>query len=180
MSTTGSLERLQQLLPELFNPKQLPGSLYLRFKLDPHSTALLSMDQVQESLLVPAEQITPLPNMPSSVLGLLNSRGTVFCVIDLPHVMQLSTSQINPQQYQVIVARMPDSLQTSDHESLLGLAVPQILGVYRLVTEDFQLSVQALPAHLQPFAYGSAFEGEHPMAVLDIAAIATAPGLLSL
>jgi positive phototaxis protein PixI len=182
MSEISSLERLQHLLPQLFQAQQQPGQPYLRFQLSQDSLALLSMKQVQESVLVAAEQITPVPNMPSSVLGLTNSRNTVFLVVDLPHLMELTTSQINPQHYQVIVVRVPSiqpTPQSSEQESFLGLAVPRILGVTRLVERDIQPIGKAISASLTPYLSGQILEQEQAIAVLDLKTIVTAPSLQS-
>jgi hypothetical protein len=55
---TTSLSRLQELLPQLFQTHQLPGDVYLRLQLTAEITALLSVEQVKESILANAEQIT--------------------------------------------------------------------------------------------------------------------------
>jgi positive phototaxis protein PixI len=181
MSEISSLERLQHLLPQLFQAQQQPGQPYLRFQLSQDFLALLSMEQVQESVLVAAEQITPVPNMPSSVLGLIHSRNTVFLVVDLPHLMELTTSQINPQHYQVIVIRVPSTQPTqfSEQESLLGLAVPRILGVTRLIESDIQPIGKMLSASLTPYSSGQVLEQEQAIAILDLKTIITAPSLQS-
>jgi positive phototaxis protein PixI len=82
MELTSSLgTKLQELLPSLFESSQITGEVFLRFELIPDMSVLFAMADVQESLLVPAEQITLIPNMSESVIGLMGSRNHVFCVM---------------------------------------------------------------------------------------------------
>jgi twitching motility protein PilI len=50
---------------------------YLRFSLGPQS-ALLPTQQVQEAIAIPASRITPMPNLPPAMLGLINRRSQVL------------------------------------------------------------------------------------------------------
>ena len=78
MSTSSPASRIQAKLQELFEGKITSGDAYIKFKLTSEITALLSMNQVQESLIVEAAKITPLPSMPKYTIGMINSRDRVF------------------------------------------------------------------------------------------------------
>ena len=78
MSASSPAARIQANLQELFQGNSASGSPYIKFQLTSEITALLSMEQVQETSIVDAALITPLPSMPPSVIGIMNSRDRVF------------------------------------------------------------------------------------------------------
>ena len=177
MSTPTPRSRLQELLPQMFHATQLPGEPYLRFQLTAEMKALLSMEHVQESLLVPAGQITRLPNMPDHVMGLMSSRERVFCTLDLDRLLGLRSSSVYSRQYHVVVVRVPqcDSQQfSSEQELLLGIAVSRILGITRLISENLQLPIGDFSSNLKPYLRGYVVEKEERLVVLDTQAITTA------
>ena len=178
-ASTTSLSRLQELLPQLFQTTQLPGQPYLRFLLAEGMSALMSMEHVQESLIVPAEQITALPNMARSVLGLMGSREQVFCVVNLPQLLGYPLIAGTQRQYRVIVVRVPrsDYQKVTDGEALLGLAVPQIQGVSRLSEEQLQADTSLCPANLAPFVTGTCQLDGQLAYILYPPALAQAPAL---
>ena len=191
MTTNTTLTRLQQLLPQLFQPLEISGDLYLRFQLTPEIPALLSMERVVEALLVPATAISPLPNLPSMTIKMMNSRDRVFCVVDLGQLLGLPPIAINPRDYQVIAIDLPTpivrvaSLEENrvgdaaarSSGKCLGLAVRQVRGVARLETSQLQASVGDVPECLTPYLVGSFIEDDRRSVVLDADAIAKAPAL---
>ena len=142
MSTTSTLVKLQELLPQLFQVTQLPGNPYLRCQLTPELNVLLSMDCLQESLLVSGEQITPIPNLPEFVVGLMNSRDRVFCAIDLAQLLGLPSPSLYSQRaYHLLVVRVSPFLAQrsgSEQELLLGLVVNRVQGLTRIASEEMQ------------------------------------------
>ncbi len=184
MAVNTTLTRLQQLLPQLFQPLAVTGDPYLRFQLTPEIPALLSMERVQEAVLVPASSISPLPNLPAFTIGMMSSRDRVFCVVDLGQLLGLPPIAINPRDYQVIVIYL-DSIDVReiDPASLssvkcLGLAVRQISGVVRLEPQQLRSSVGDVPECLTSYLIGSFEEPERRSLLLDAMAIANAPTLL--
>ncbi|MEM8778096.1 MAG: chemotaxis protein CheW [Cyanobacteria bacterium P01_G01_bin.49] len=177
MSTT-PLSRLQELLPQLFESTQLPGDRYLRFQLTTEISALFSMEYVQESLLVPSEQITPIPSMSASVIGLMNSRDKIFCVIDLGQLMGLSPLSTYTRQYHIVVVRVSQLVpqQASGKQELfLGMAVNQVQGISRIISDQLK-SVQEntkgdFPVTLTPYLRGYVIEKEQQLLVLEMETI---------
>jgi positive phototaxis protein PixI len=162
MSTSSPASRIQANLQELFKGNVASGDAYIKFQLTPEINALLSMAQVQESLIVEAEQITSLPNMPNSFVGMMNSRDRVFCVFDLAQLLALPSELINSRQYQVIV------LQTiSEPSILIGFAVPQLQGIVRLPVDKIQSSLDDAPANLATVMAGVVEEGKARIPVLE-------------
>lgn len=175
MTANTTLARLQQLLPQLFEPVIVSGNPYLRFQLTAEIPALLPMERVQEALLVPAGSISPLPNLPDLTIGMMNSRDRVFCVVDLAHLLGLPPMSTQPRDYQVIVIRLPaPATEALSTEKYLGLAVRQVRGVARLELEQLR-SIQSaeFPECLEPYAIGCVVEGSERLLVLDPVKIAT-------
>ncbi len=175
MSTApSSLSRLQELLPQLFETPDVQGEPYLRCQLTPQMSGLVSMEFVQESLLIPGEQITFIPNMSSFVMGLMTSRDRVFFLIDLPHLMGLSSPCPLLQNYPIIVLRISPLMSQPTHpdkELFLGLVVPRIQGVMRVISQERETSVEALPQSLLPFIQETIKEGENLLPILNLVAV---------
>lgn len=171
MSRSTSASKLQELLPQLFQANLPPGEPYLRFQLTSEITALMSMKQVQESLLVSAEKITSLPNMPESFIGIINSRNHVFSVIDLARMLNLS-SAASSREHHIIVLQAASS--SSDRESLLGIAVNRIQGIARLTQEQLESPIEDFPATLTPYLRGCVDEDGKRILVLSAKAIISA------
>lgn len=174
MSHTSSLSRLQELLPQLFQSTQLPGDPYLRCQLTPGENVLLSMEYVQESLLVPGEQITPIPNMSAFVVGLMNSRDRVFCTIDLAQLLGVSSSSTYSRQYHIVVIRVSPLVSrhsTSESEQFLGLIVNRIQGITRVMSDEMRSPQENLPSHFAPYLQGWVINQEQSLPVLDIATV---------
>jgi positive phototaxis protein PixI len=179
--TTNTLTRLQQLLPELFQPLVVTGDLYLRFQLTPEIPALLPMARVQEALLVPATAISPLPNLPAFTIGMMNARDRVFWVVDLGQLLGLPPIPTNPRDYQVVVIQLsgtePESIDHSTGSAApsLGLAVRQVRGVARFEVQNLKSSVADVPECLQPHLLGCFIQADERILVLNPGSIATAP-----
>ena len=171
MKTSSPASRIQANLQELFQGKLTPGDAYIRFQLTSDITALLSMEQIQESLVVETEKITPLPNMPRSVIGIMSSRDRVFCVFDLAQLLALPSSLISPRQYQVIVVEVAEILY-SQQSIYCGLAVAHLQGITRVTPEQLQSPPPDLAPSLASFILGC-LGGEKPQELLlDLKAIA--------
>ena len=163
METFSAASRVRENINELFESQLAPGDAYIKFQLTSDITALLSMEQVQESLIVEAEQITPLPSMPKSSIGMMNSRDRVFCIFDLAELLSLPSKSITPRQYQIII------LQTKSQQPIyIGLAVSELQGILRRVTEQVQpLPFNAFAANLVPFFKGAVVEEKKIIPVLE-------------
>ncbi|MCC0177498.1 chemotaxis protein CheW [Waterburya agarophytonicola K14] len=141
--------RVQADLQGLFKSNLAPGKAYIKFQLTSEVAAFLSMDQVQESMIVETEQVTTLPGMPKSTIGMISSRDRVFCVFDLAQLLNLSSNLVNPRQYQIIV------LQTTDEMPIyLGLAVSNLQGIVRFQAKEIQPATATVYSAIAPFISG--------------------------
>ncbi|WP_319419584.1 chemotaxis protein CheW [Pleurocapsa sp. FMAR1] len=162
MSNQSVAAKVQANLPELFKSNLAPGNAYIKFQLTSDITALLSTDRVEESLIVKAEQITTLPSMPKSAIGMMASRDRVFCVFDLAQLLTLPSKLITPRQYQIIV------LQTTDQTPIqVGLAVNSVQGIMRLATKQISSSTDAVSPQIAPYISGAVNVEQTTIPVLE-------------
>jgi positive phototaxis protein PixI len=145
------------------------GEPYLKIQLAPHSAAVVPMEQAQEAIAIPFDRITPVPNMPACVLGLLNQRSRVFWAIDLPLMLGLSTQPLNGQQYNLVIVKSGNSP--------LGLVVPKVQGVLRFDVEEMYSPVGEAPSSLVSYLRGCFTQAGETLWVLDPDAIIHSPAL---
>ncbi len=147
------------------------GDTYLRFQLDQQTPAILSMEHVQEVLIVPVERITPMPNMPECVLGLLNRRNRVLWVIDLAQMLKLQPLNTNAQQYHMAIIRVG--------QVPLGLVVQEIKGVTRITPDCIQSPRGIVTSSLTPYVHGCILQHKEILLVLNAEPIVHSPILHS-
>ena len=149
MSASSPAARIQANLQELFQGKSASGTPHIKFQLTSEVVALLSMELVQETLIVEAGQVTLLPSMPTSALGIMNSRDRVFGVFDLAQLLGLPVRAAVPRHYQVIV------LQTTGSTPIqIGFTVNNFQGIVRLTAEQIRAASDAVPAKIKPYTSG--------------------------
>ncbi len=171
MSTSSPASRIQAIVPELFKANLSPGHSYIRFQLTAEMTTFLAMEQVQESLIVDPEQITLLPSLPESVIGIMSSRNHVFCVFDLAQMLMLPSRLISSRKYHIIVLQTSQLTLSQEPKLHLGMAVDRIQGITRLTSEQIQSPRDSFPSSLTPYIRGSVIEAEKQILVLDTQAI---------
>lgn len=147
------------------------GDTYLKFQLEQQTPAILSMEQAQEVIIVPAGRITPMPNMPECVLGLLNRRNRVLWVIDLAQMLQLQPLDTNVQQYHIVILRAG--------QGPLGLVVQEVKGVTRFTLDCIQSPMGLVTSGLTPYVQGCILQHKEIILVLDAEAIVHSPILHS-
>ncbi len=184
-----SADRLQQLLPELFNPAPSAGEQFLRLQLTAELTIALDLDWVEESLQIDTQSVTPIPNMPPSVLGLMSSKGQIFWAINLVELLELPVALPSTQHYEVVVIRaLPagalqplsqgwDSSEAGN-ELFLGLVVPKIKGAIRLSPEDITSPSAEIATSLTPYLRGQVVFDNDTITILSAAALSTVPSIL--
>jgi positive phototaxis protein PixI len=147
--------------------QKVVGDPFLKVQLTAQQLAVLPMAQAQEAIAIPASRVTPMPNMPACVLGLLNHKSRVIWVVSLPQMLGLESQSLNVQQYNLAIIR---SGKTS-----LGLVVPAIQGVIRLDTDAVQsIEGEVLPEQV-PYLRGCFIQEREMLWVLDAEAIVRAP-----
>ncbi len=140
---------------------------YLKLQLGQNIPAVLSMENTQEVLTVASRKITPMPNLPECFIGLLNQRSRIFWVINFPQILGLPPVDINLQQYSLVIIYA--------NKIPLGLVVPAIKGVVRLVTAEIQSPIGNVAPDLVPYLQGCLLQENQIVLVLDPEAIVNAP-----
>ena len=169
-----STQRLQQLLPQLFDTQLQTGDRYLKVDLDAQNSALIALEDIRESMQTSIHSVTPIPNLPTCILGLMNARNQVLGLVDLALLMNRALPVARGQHYSVVVVRTPS---TSPDSSYLGLAVQNIHGIIRLAADDVQSSVEDVADELAAFLRGQAEVDGQRLPILDVRAIANASAL---
>lgn len=142
---------------------------YLKLRLSDTAIAVIPTIEAQEVVMVNHQQLTLMPNMPSTVLGLLNHRNRVIWVIDLPQLLGLPMLTLDLRQYAVVIIQVASQL--------LGLAIQQIEGLSRLNPSNIQSPVGSVDATLVPFLRGCYLQDQELLLVLDATAIAQSNSL---
>lgn len=150
--------------------KKAIGDPFLKVQLTAQQLAVLPMAQAQEAIAIPASRVTPMPNMPACVLGLLNHKSRVIWVVSLPQMLGLESQNLNVQQYNIAIIR---SGKTS-----LGLVVPAIQGVVRHSIDTIQSPVGEVLPELTPFLRGCLMQDRETLWVFDPEAIIHSPLLI--
>ncbi len=146
---------------------QAIGEPYLKVQLTPQRAAVLPMEQAQEAIAIPASRVTPMPNMPESVLGLLNHKSRVLWVIDLAQLLGLQTQALTMQQYNIAIIRIG--------KKPLGLVVPEIKGIVRFTNETMISPIGEVSPELTPYLRGCFIQDQETLWVLDPEAIIHSP-----
>lgn len=150
-------------LPPPINRERKQGEPYLGIKVNTDTSAVIAMEYIQEVVVVNAKRITPLPNMPVSVLGLINQRSKVFWVVDLGKMLGMEPLS-NRQEYNLVILRW--------RKEALGIAVEKIKGVVRVSKSSIQSPVGSFIETLTPFLQGVVIEEKQLLLVLDAPSIA--------
>ncbi len=144
------------------NPNHLEDG-YLKFHLNKQTSALLSMKHTQEAIVLPVESVTSMPNMPGSILGLMNWRSHIIWLADLSRIFNLEYQDHRLGQYNVIIIRV--------ESILLGLVVQEIVGTTKFITDDILSPVGHIASSLVPYLRGCVIQEKEILLVLDAQAI---------
>lgn len=174
MQTETTLERLQSLLPDVFNPKPQRGDLYLRFQLIPSLYAAIPLAKIVETLRISATSITPIPNMPTYTLGLMGNRSQVFWALDLAQRLGLSQGSRRLRYHTIIIIEILTIANQGAETSWLGFSVQQIQTTFRLHREELTFDIDDIEPNLQPYCEGWFQHNNEKTLLLNVDAIASA------
>lgn len=174
--TTKPSDRLQQLLPQLFEVDQRIGDPFLRLQVTADTAMALPLSSVEETQLLSPREITPMPNMPNHILGLMRVKGQVLWLASLAHLLGLATEVERSYRYETIVLRLtaaPSMNAASEADLFFGLAVQKIKGSMRLTRDAIAPIGANVPAALRPFLSGQVSHDQATILILQPAALAT-------
>jgi len=142
------------------------GDPYLRLRLSDNVPVALPMAAAREVLVMSMEQITPIPNMPACVLGLLNQRSRVIWVVDLSIMLGYVGFTANTRQFNIVIFQVD--------QVPLGLAVPIVQGIARFPLETIQSPIGTVASNIAPYLRGCLPDEREVLLVLDPDAIINA------
>lgn len=103
-------------------------------------------------------RVTPIPNMPECIKGVMNLRGTVVPIIDLRKKLRMLTAEYN--QFTVIIV-------VNVGAKIMGLVVDAVSDVLNVEIEDIE-GAPKLAGIDTTFIKGLAKSGERLVTLLDI------------
>jgi positive phototaxis protein PixI len=129
MSNSLSIPNSQFLSTD--SPSENASEQYLRFYLEPNTTALLPIQKLTEVLTIPIGQIVPIFNMPAWVMGVYNWRGEILWMVDLNYLVGLTpwyqqTSNTSTHTAIVLNLRASNQKSSTTKSKMLGLVVNRV------------------------------------------------------
>lgn len=117
--------------------------------------------------------LTPLPNLPTWLVGISNIRGEILSMIDLKRFFEWTPSPLKKNNPLIIV---------HNHKIKVGILVDNIVGTQNihLDTELKELSPDKTHQISAPFIKGVITTHEEPMYVLDMNKLLSSPSLVNI
>ncbi len=122
------------------------GTPHLRVRLNAEKPVAIAMQAVQAVVTMPTQRITPMPNMPKHILGLVNRRSKVLWVIDLSRMLGIGQLNLRRPELHLVVLEVD--------QQQLAFAVPHIEGVMRFMPEEVISPLGNFNAELVPYLQG--------------------------
>lgn len=106
------------------------SSQYLTFMLagEEYGVEILKVQEIKGW-----DTVTPIPNTPDYMLGVLNLRGAIVPIVDLRNRFKLDDIQFGPTTVVIVV-----KMQNEDQTRTVGLVVDAVAEVYRLENDAVQ------------------------------------------
>jgi len=99
---------------------------------------------------MPLRKLTPLPGLPSFLLGIVNVRGRILSVIDIKKFFDLPDHGLT-DLHKLIVIR--------NRDQEVGIVADVLLGIQALPQDDMQASLPTLTGILEKYLAGVTAEG---------------------
>ena len=149
----------------------IAGLPYLSLQLNRDVTAAVQLKYTRETLVLPTERLTQIPNVHPCLMGLIEQRSNVFWVLDLPQFLGFAPIDATAIDLHIAILQIDNAF--------LGLGVNRIGRVVRF-TEDEIVSPLEFPKtkiaiEAVPFLRGCVAQSEASneyLYVLDAEAIA--------
>ncbi|MFB8791005.1 MAG: chemotaxis protein CheW [Potamolinea sp.] len=156
-------------LPNSPQGKKNLGDSYLKIQFGQQTPAVIPMNRAQEVVILPVGRLTPMPNMPHYIMGLVNRRSRVLWMIDLAQMLGLPGVETNVQHYNIVII--------SNGSATFGMIVQLVEGVLRLMPENIQSPFGQVSVGLVPYLRGCVLQEKEILLVLDAEAICRSPFL---
>ena len=154
---------VSSVLPTSARSTKKTGEMFLKFRLDEQTTAVVPMTQTQEAIILPAGRVSVIPNLPSPILGLFNRRSSLLWLVDLPETLGLAPIDRHRHSYDIALLKVG--------QTPLAVAVQAIQGVVRFAIEDIESPVGSFNGDFVPYLRGWILQEQELVLVLDPEAI---------
>ena len=145
------------------------GHTHLKFHLGIQTPAVMATRHIQEAITVPVQRVSPMPNMPPCMLGLINRRSRVIWVADMALLLGLTVAQTLSHQYNLILLQVG--------AVSLALRVHEIDGILSISPEMIQPPPAHIPAALVPYLQGCILQPAEVLLALNAEAIVQSSAL---
>jgi len=141
---------------------------FLTLHLPPDTMALLAVEQLSEVLKVPLARITPIPHLPSWVLGVYNWRGEILWMVDLGARIGMSPWHAQEMPPAVAPAAVLEAPTSKGQAPLkVGLIVHRIDDIVSLDPDQLQSPPNAMVSEqIAPFLSGHWLNADGQMLTL--------------
>lgn len=170
LQTAKPAERLKHLLPQLFDVEERTGEAFLRFQVTSEITMALPLTCIEETKLLSPAAITPMPNMPMHVLGLMRLRDEILWLTSCARLLGLTTEVERNDRYETIIIRIASDMETttnSETDLFLGFTVHKIKGSIRLTDAQIAPLAANVKPELQPFLSGQVNQDGETLLLLN-------------
>lgn len=107
--------------------------------------------------------VTPIPNTPQHILGVINLRGTIVPILDLRRRFHLDEQPFGPTTVVVVV-----KVQVDERSQVFGLVVDAVCDVYRIGEQQINPPPECGRTEAADFVLGLAALDEKMVILLDI------------
>lgn len=147
-------------------PEQL-GQVYLKFNLGAKIPVVVPMTYVREAMSRSLQHLTPMPEMPPYVLGLMHRQAQVLWAIDLAQLLNVGHINAHLAEQDFIILQVGSTA--------FAIAVHQIHGSTWLSAEEIQPSLSQANGRFSQYLNGCVLKQQEVMFVLDAEAIVQSP-----
>jgi purine-binding chemotaxis protein CheW len=109
------------------------------------------------------DTVTPIPNTPSYIKGVINLRGTIVPIVDLRERFGLDTVEYGPTTVVIVL-----KVLSENSERIMGIVVDAVSDVYNIKDEDMKPAPDFGGAVSIEFVRGLATIDEKMLIILDI------------
>ncbi|MGB7086640.1 MAG: chemotaxis protein CheW [Phormidesmis sp.] len=145
---------------------------FLRFMLSQKNDVLLPLDHILEVMQLALDDIFPVPDMPSCVLGVCSWQGETLWLVDLNHLVGYL-----PLCQQSRLLTPPIVIVVQSERRSLGLVVEQVSDIDLFDEDKIHMRSGLCPISLEPFVFG--YCPQQGGTVLSVAKIVNSPLLQS-
>lgn len=108
------------------------------------------------------DSVTPIPNTPDHILGVINLRGTVVPIIDLRNRFGLEAIQFGSTTVVIVM-----KVASNEHERTMGIVVDAVSDVYNVAGESIKAAPEFGGAANTDFVKGLATVDEKMVILLE-------------